>query len=36
VADRGRAGLDILELHGKALRIGLGQDETAECVNVLP
>jgi len=36
VADRGRAGLDILELHGKALQIGLGKDETSECVNVLP
>lgn len=36
VADRGRAGLDILELHGKALQIGLGKDESSACVNVLP
>jgi hypothetical protein len=37
-ADRGRAGLDILELHGKALQIGLGKanTETPDCVNVLP
>lgn len=35
-ADRGGAGLDILELHGKAEQIGLGKDETPECVNIIP
>lgn len=36
VADRGRAGLDILELQGNALQIGLGKDESSECVNIIP
>lgn len=35
-ADRGAAGLDILELHGKAEQIGLGKDESSECINIIP
>ncbi|HEX2199930.1 MAG TPA: hypothetical protein VHG88_15095 [Burkholderiales bacterium] len=37
-ADRSGAGLDILELHGKALQIAQGKDNTvtSECVNIIP
>ena len=32
-ADRVGSGMDILELHGKAKQIGLGQAESPDCVN---
>lgn len=37
-SDRGGAGLDILELHGRALQIGLGKENTVtpDCVNIIP